>query len=122
MSEQQKAKYKQLCDFVREQTEEHGGLGAVLLAFESHVEDELDIYINVMVDPSVKLQLIKVLRDMADRIEKEMLSEQFIDFASRSSDERSYTCPKCGATSYNAKDIEHGYCGACHAFQHAWTL
>lgn len=25
----------------------------------------------------------------------------------------SITCPKCGRTSYNAGDIEMGYCGAC---------
>lgn len=26
----------------------------------------------------------------------------------------SFWCPLCGATSYNPKDIEYGYCGACH--------
>lgn len=26
----------------------------------------------------------------------------------------SITCPKCGLTSYNPNDIEHGYCGFCH--------
>jgi ribosomal protein L37E len=25
-----------------------------------------------------------------------------------------YMCPRCGMTSYNANDIEQGYCGACH--------
>lgn len=26
----------------------------------------------------------------------------------------SFTCPSCGATSYNPNDIRHSYCGACH--------
>lgn len=26
----------------------------------------------------------------------------------------SFTCPKCGLTSYNANDIEQKYCGKCH--------
>jgi ribosomal protein S27AE len=26
----------------------------------------------------------------------------------------SITCPRCGATSYNANDILEGYCGRCH--------
>lgn len=30
--------------------------------------------------------------------------------------EPSITCPVCGMTSYNPNDIEHGYCGNCHAF------
>jgi hypothetical protein len=28
----------------------------------------------------------------------------------------SFVCPICGAKSYHPKDIEHGYCGRCHAF------
>ncbi len=28
----------------------------------------------------------------------------------------SFTCPRCGRTSYHPKDIEHRYCGNCHAF------
>ncbi|QGJ92752.1 hypothetical protein QDA04_gp82 [Microbacterium phage Megan] len=24
------------------------------------------------------------------------------------------TCPRCGATSYNANDVREGYCGRCH--------
>jgi hypothetical protein len=28
----------------------------------------------------------------------------------------SYTCPKCGATSYNPNDEFYGYCGNCHQF------
>lgn len=27
-----------------------------------------------------------------------------------------FTCPKCGRTSHNPHDAEHGYCGACHEF------
>lgn len=27
-----------------------------------------------------------------------------------------FTCPRCGRTSYHPHDVEHGYCGACHAF------
>jgi ribosomal protein S27AE len=26
----------------------------------------------------------------------------------------SYTCPRCGRTSYHPDDIREGYCGACH--------
>jgi hypothetical protein len=26
----------------------------------------------------------------------------------------SFTCPRCGATSYNPNDVLEGYCGACH--------
>lgn len=26
----------------------------------------------------------------------------------------SFTCPRCGAVSYNARDIYEGYCGRCH--------
>lgn len=26
----------------------------------------------------------------------------------------SITCPRCGMTSYNSRDIEEGYCGNCH--------
>jgi hypothetical protein len=29
----------------------------------------------------------------------------------------SFTCHKCGATSYHALDVKEGYCGQCHA----WT-
>jgi ribosomal protein L37E len=25
-----------------------------------------------------------------------------------------FTCPRCGAVSYNPNDIEAGYCGRCH--------
>lgn len=25
-----------------------------------------------------------------------------------------FTCPRCGAVSYNRNDIEQGYCGRCH--------
>ena len=28
----------------------------------------------------------------------------------------SFTCPRCGATSYHPKDIEFGYCGRCHDY------
>lgn len=28
--------------------------------------------------------------------------------------EPSFTCPRCGARSYNPNDIAEGYCGACH--------
>lgn len=27
-----------------------------------------------------------------------------------------FTCPRCGRSSHHPKDIEHGYCGACHDF------
>lgn len=30
------------------------------------------------------------------------------------SDQPSITCPACHRTSYHPKDIEEGYCGACH--------
>lgn len=26
----------------------------------------------------------------------------------------SFTCPRCGMTSYNPNDIREGYCGNCH--------
>jgi len=29
----------------------------------------------------------------------------------------SYTCPRCGRTSYNPNDRKHRYCAICHAFQ-----
>jgi hypothetical protein len=28
----------------------------------------------------------------------------------------SFTCPRCGATSYNPNDIAEQYCGRCHVF------
>jgi hypothetical protein len=28
----------------------------------------------------------------------------------------SYTCPRCGMTSYNENDERYSYCGNCHAF------
>lgn len=28
----------------------------------------------------------------------------------------SITCPMCGMVSYHPKDIEHRYCGKCHAY------
>ena len=28
----------------------------------------------------------------------------------------SFTCPRCGAVSYNLNDIANSYCGRCHAF------
>lgn len=31
--------------------------------------------------------------------------------------EVSFTCPRCGRTSYHPRDMAEGYCGACHA----WT-
>ena len=29
-------------------------------------------------------------------------------------EERSYTCPGCGMTSYHPEDVRHQYCGNCH--------
>lgn len=29
----------------------------------------------------------------------------------------SYTCPKCGRTSYNLNDVRQRYCGACKTFE-----
>ena len=29
----------------------------------------------------------------------------------------SFTCPRCGRTSWNPNDVREGYCGACHS----WT-
>lgn len=26
----------------------------------------------------------------------------------------SFTCPRCGRTSYNPNDVDEGYCGSCH--------
>lgn len=26
----------------------------------------------------------------------------------------SFTCPKCGSTSYHPQDVLEGYCGSCH--------
>lgn len=26
----------------------------------------------------------------------------------------SFTCPRCGRTTYNRHDVASGYCGACH--------
>jgi hypothetical protein len=34
----------------------------------------------------------------------------------------SFTCPICRMTSYNPNDIEHGYCGNCHAFTRGSVL
>lgn len=28
----------------------------------------------------------------------------------------SFTCPVCSRVSYHPRDVEEGYCGACHAF------
>jgi hypothetical protein len=33
------------------------------------------------------------------------------------SDEPSYTCPRCNMTSYNPNDIRYRYCGNCHQFE-----
>lgn len=27
-----------------------------------------------------------------------------------------FTCPRCGKTSHNENDLEHGYCAACNEF------
>lgn len=37
------------------------------------------------------------------------------------SDQPSITCPVCDMTSYSPKNIEHGYCGYCHAYTSADT-
>lgn len=29
-------------------------------------------------------------------------------------EQESYTCPKCGMTSYHPEDVKHEYCGSCH--------
>ena len=29
-------------------------------------------------------------------------------------EEESYTCPKCGMTSYHPEDVKHEYCANCH--------
>lgn len=34
----------------------------------------------------------------------------------------SFTCPRCGRTSFNPKDIEQGYCGACHDWTRVRTI
>ncbi|MEV7263999.1 hypothetical protein AB0N38_10650 [Micromonospora aurantiaca] len=31
----------------------------------------------------------------------------------------SFTCPECGRVSYHPRDIEEGYCGACHSWTRA---
>jgi len=32
----------------------------------------------------------------------------------RPAESESFTCPRCGATSWNPADIREGYCGRCH--------
>lgn len=44
--------------------------------------------------------------------ELEAFEEQFK--LQRSSEAAKFTCPRCGAMSYNINDIKNGYCGACH--------
>ena len=35
----------------------------------------------------------------------------------------SFTCPRCGMTSYNPNDIREGYCGNCHDWTSPdWTV
>jgi len=34
----------------------------------------------------------------------------------------SITCPKCGMISQNPNDVEHRYCGNCHAFHATLSL
>lgn len=36
--------------------------------------------------------------------------------ARQASDIPSFLCPRCGARSFNAHDIQHRYCGRCHVF------
>lgn len=36
--------------------------------------------------------------------------------AARQEDPPSFTCPRCGAVSFNPNDIRERYCGRCHVF------
>lgn len=34
----------------------------------------------------------------------------------RSGEPSSFTCPKCGSTSFNRNDVDQSYCACCHTF------
>ena len=41
-------------------------------------------------------------------------SGQIVDADGNVLQEAYFTCPRCGMTSHNPKDVEQGYCGNCH--------
>lgn len=53
--------------------------------------------------------IIKMMREADARFE----AIRDMDRAPRE-DPPSFTCPKCGMTSYHPTDIKEGYCGNCH--------
>ena len=63
--------------------------------------------------------LIDALRDWANDHEAaghEWAAQWLRDHYGIETTPMSITCPQCMMTSYHPKDIEHGYCGNCHAF------
>lgn len=133
---QTQGKYADLCGFVRHETKAQGGVGAVLLVIEDDADKKgFRAHVAIEVDDRVKAQLPKMLRELAYAMAEDLRMENFVQVMKRLRGvtppvagelvppsyicSPSYTCSRCGATSYNANDIQHGYCGACHDFTRA---
>lgn len=57
------------------------------------------------------LRFRKVLeRQQAELVEKQAELDRILEDPGAPS----YTCPRCGRTSFNRNDVEHEYCGNCH--------
>lgn len=82
-------------------------------------------------DDALAMQFAAFQREMAERngggrrwtmaklrTETEKLAQQVAVALDLSTgiEEPTFTCPRCEATSHHPKDVEFGYCGACHDF------
>lgn len=121
---QTQGKYADLCGFVHTETKAQGALGVVLLVIEDDADNNrFRAHVAIEIQDRVKAQLPKMLKELANAMDEELRMENFMQLVKRVRGAPpvagelvppSYTCSRCGATSYNAKDIQHGYCGACH--------
>jgi ribosomal protein S27AE len=69
-------------------------------------EPDWDAWLASLEPPEPADQLAAAMRYWQAKVER----------AAERAAERSITCPRCGWTSHHPADVEHGYCGHCHAF------
>jgi hypothetical protein len=64
-------------------------------------------------DPTVDAGLRAALREKLAELDRIVA---WFRAAAAPDDLPSFTCPVCCLTSYHPEDVEHGYCGSCHAY------
>lgn len=79
---------------------------------EAESEDAIRRELTAALEKAFPPHALGPTYDLLRRYEIDITPEPEIDPGSGPS----FLCPKCKMRSYNAKDIEHGYCGNCNEF------